>query len=129
MYESPIIVNVTDPIFESMNKARDEYVIRACQRIGVDINQEELIKALQYDRDQYEKGYADGLAYKRPVETKADLIRSMSDEELDKFLGEVQWDVANYCGGVTQKQEYPVPEQRGAWLDWLRQEEEHGCAD
>lgn len=61
-----------------------------------------------------------------PIETQtitnADRIRTMSDEELDKFLGEVQWDVANYCGGVTQKQEYPVPEQRGAWLDWLRQE-------
>lgn len=55
-------------------------------------------------------------------QTNADHIRAMSDEELDKFLGEVQWDVANYCGGVTQKQEYPVPEQRGAWLDWLKQE-------
>lgn len=54
--------------------------------------------------------------------TNADRIRSMSDDELDKFLGEIQWDVANYCGGVTQKQEYPVPEQRGAWIDWLRQE-------
>lgn len=54
--------------------------------------------------------------------TNADRIRAMTDEELDKFLGEVQWDVANYCGGVTQKQEYPVPEQRGAWLDWLREE-------
>ena len=54
--------------------------------------------------------------------TNADRIRAMTDEELDKFLGEVQWDVANYCGGVTEKQEYPVPEQRGAWLDWLKQE-------
>ena len=56
--------------------------------------------------------------------TNADRIRAMTDEELDKFLGEVQWDVANYCGGVTEKQEYPVPEQRGAWLDWLKQEAE-----
>ena len=55
-------------------------------------------------------------------QTNADRIRAMTDEELDQFLGEVQWDVANYCGGVTQKQEYPVPEQRGAWLDWLKQE-------
>ena len=54
--------------------------------------------------------------------TNADKIRAMSNEELDKFLGDVQWDVANYCGGVTQKQEFPVPEQRGAWLDWLKQE-------
>lgn len=56
------------------------------------------------------------------IPTNADRIRAMTDEELDKFLGEVQWDVANYCGGVTQKQEYPVPEQRGAWLDWLKEE-------
>lgn len=56
-------------------------------------------------------------------ETNADHIRNMTDEELDKFLGEVQWDVANYCGGVTQKQEYPIPEQIGAWLDWLKQVE------
>ena len=86
MYESPIIVNVTDPVFESMNKAQDEYVIRACQRIRVDINQEELVKALQYDRSQYEKGYADGLAYKPPAETNADRIRAMPDGELAKYL-------------------------------------------
>ena len=60
----------------------------------------------------------------RKPQTNADRIRAMNDEELDKFLGEVQWDVANYCGGVTQKQEYPVPEQRGVWLDWLKQEVE-----
>ena len=60
--------------------------------------------------------------HRQKKHTNADRIREMNDEELDKFLGEVQWDVANYCGGVTQKQEYPVPEHRGAWLDWLRQE-------
>lgn len=52
----------------------------------------------------------------------ADRIRSMTDEELDKFLGDVQWDVANYCGSVTQKQEYPAPEKMGAWLYWLKRE-------
>ena len=56
--------------------------------------------------------------------TNADRIRAMSDEELGEFLGKVQWDVANYCGGVTQKQEYPVPEQRGAWLGWLKSPKE-----
>lgn len=67
-----------------------------------------------------------GLFKPKPTITNADRIRAMSDEELDKFLGDVQWDVANYCGGVTQKQAYPVPEQRGAWLDWLRQEVSDG---
>lgn len=66
--------------------------------------------------------YSQGV--QKHIITNADRIRAMSDEELDKFLGEVQWDVANYCGGVTQKQEYPVPEQIGAWLDWLKEEGE-----
>ena len=52
---------------------------------------------------------------------KSDLILHLG-LSFQKTDGEIQWDVANYCGGVTQKQEYPVPEQRGAWLDWLKQE-------
>lgn len=67
-----------------------------------------------------------GQGVQKRIITNADRIRAMTDEELDKFLGEVQWDVANYCGGVTQKQEYPVPEQRGAWLDWLKEEAQSG---
>ena len=65
----------------------------------------------------------DGIYWEKEMhkKTNGDRIRAMDDEELDKFLGEVQWDVANYCGGVTQKQEYPVPEKMGAWLDWLKQ--------
>lgn len=54
--------------------------------------------------------------------TNADRIRAMTDEELDNFLGDIQRDTANYCGGVTETQSYPFPEQRGAWLDWLKQE-------
>ena len=64
--------------------------------------------------------YEDKRKKETPKTTHADRIRAMTDEELDKFLGDVQWDVANYCGGITQKQEYPVPEQRGAWFDWLK---------
>lgn len=58
----------------------------------------------------------------RTYVSNGDRIRAMSDEELDKFLGEVQWDVANYCGGLTEKQVYPVPDKRGDWLEWLKQE-------
>ena len=36
-------------------------IYRAIQKYAVDVNKEELLKALQYDRDQYDKGYQDGL--------------------------------------------------------------------
>ncbi len=36
-------------------------VSKACRRVGVQVDKEELLKALQYDREQYKKGYQDGL--------------------------------------------------------------------
>lgn len=40
----------------------DNEVYRAIERVGVAVDKEELIRALNYDRQQYEKGYADGKA-------------------------------------------------------------------
>lgn len=55
-YKSPI------EIFHSeMEMQMEGEVLKACQRVGVQVDKEELIKALQYDRGQYEKGYQDGL--------------------------------------------------------------------
>ena len=60
MYHSPITLNYTDPIIESAEKSIDGYIVRAVQNVGIDIDKVELGKALQYDRDQYYKGYGDG---------------------------------------------------------------------
>ena len=39
----------------------EEHVVAQCSAaVGMKIDREELIKALRYDRGQYEKGYADG---------------------------------------------------------------------
>lgn len=56
MYESPIKMIMA----ETEHMMEDE-VFKAIQRCAVDVDKEELIKALKYDRDQYEKGYEDGL--------------------------------------------------------------------
>ena len=39
----------------------EDNILRAVQNYGIIVNKEELIKALAYDRDQYDKGYQDGL--------------------------------------------------------------------
>ena len=59
-YKSPI-ARVVDEVFSDVVK-RDNDCLMAQVRIavGYDINKDELIKALQYDRHQYEVGYADG---------------------------------------------------------------------
>lgn len=58
MYKSPIEI-----ITEEMKLFYDGDVVRAVQKHDIDVDKEELLKALKYDRDQYEKGYADGKRY------------------------------------------------------------------
>ena len=74
MYESPIKI-----CKKQIRMMQDETIVRAVQDVGIFVNKDELIKALQYDRDQYEKGYADGLeAAKRE---SADKIASFLERD------------------------------------------------
>ena len=57
-YESPIGV-ITSQLRISSETYLGNEVIKAVQKVGVNDNKAELLKALAYDRDQYEKGYAD----------------------------------------------------------------------
>ena len=61
-YESPIklIETMTENIADEMNKSVDEYIYKSVLKVGVEVDRDELIRALRYDRDQYEKGYRDG---------------------------------------------------------------------
>ena len=62
MYEAPIeIVRAVEDIIKQVNEGTDKAVCQAVIKCGVNVNKEELIKALQYDRQQYKKGYADGV--------------------------------------------------------------------
>ena len=63
MYESPI--TITERI---VNKAREQTenditnnILTATAEYGVVVNKDELIKALQHDRNQYQKGYNDAV--------------------------------------------------------------------
>ena len=61
MYKSPIDMLVTD-IQHQIASQQDEQIYQAVVSVGVSVDKEELIRALQYDRRQYQKGYADGNA-------------------------------------------------------------------
>ena len=53
-YQSPIEV-----IIGQMNISYENEICKAVQHVGVNVDKNELLKALQYDRGQYQKGYAD----------------------------------------------------------------------
>lgn len=59
MYESPLSL-IIDNMATEIAEAFDKEVLTAFKRCHIDIDKDELIKALAYDRGQYEKGYADG---------------------------------------------------------------------
>ena len=67
MYESPIEVMFRD--IENRIREQEENAITAevSRQMGVNVDKDELMKALAYDRDQYNRGYEDAKrAYESP---------------------------------------------------------------
>lgn len=63
MYNSPIKTGLMyRELVKEVNKDTDEQIYKAVVACGVDVDRDELLRALRYDREQYEKGYADGKA-------------------------------------------------------------------
>lgn len=56
MYESPIKI-----ITGKMQTRIDDEIYSAVQNVGINVDREELLKALEYDREQYEKGYDEAI--------------------------------------------------------------------
>ena len=62
MYKSPIRV-----IYGQMQTKMEGDVLKAVQSYHINVDRDELIRALKYDRDQYKKGYADATPKWIPV--------------------------------------------------------------
>lgn len=78
-YYSPVdITTSTNRIISEVNKQTDETIIRAVLDVGINVEKEELIKALEYDRNQYSQGYDDGYAdgYNKG---KSDMLKAIKD--------------------------------------------------
>ena len=60
-YESPIKLDYT-PFWEQIVDAQENAIYKAVLKVNISVDREEMTKALKYDRQQYEKGYADGRA-------------------------------------------------------------------
>lgn len=76
MYESPITQLMSDITTQMVRDQEDRLMCEVRQTIGYDIDKEELTKALQYDRYQYEKGYKEALT---------DYVEAITDSEFLKL--------------------------------------------
>lgn len=55
MYKSPIEI-----LADQIRLEQDENVYKAVLKQNIVVDKDQLIRALRYDRDQYDKGYRDG---------------------------------------------------------------------
>lgn len=72
MYRSPIDIfyqNIRN-IGVEVGKKLDSDIYTAVLKCNINVDKEELIRALKYDRDQYNKGYMDGRA-----DARAEIVR------------------------------------------------------
>jgi len=83
MYESPVnlIFRDVEQIIRKQEQQREQIILDTIKNCGVVVDKEELIKALQYDRNQYAEGYEDG-----------------KNDVLEKIRAEIE----NHCGLVKE---------------------------
>lgn len=62
MYESPIAIIEQKILNEQKKQLKNALMYEIRMNYQIDVDKDELIRALQYDREQYEKGYQDGKA-------------------------------------------------------------------
>lgn len=81
MYDSPIRLAVS-----KMTSQINDDIYNAVVKTGIDVDKDELVRALNYDRNQYEKGYRDGLKASKWISVKDRLPKA--GEDVIAYLGE-----------------------------------------
>ena len=79
-YKSPITLFQERMAF-NIAEAIDVATVEAVARIGVDVDKDELIKALEYDRDQYNEGYRNGYCRGRQFDGWISVSDSFPEED------------------------------------------------
>ena len=96
-YESPIKVIEKD----LMTKMEDD-IIYIVKSYGIEVDKEELLKALKYDRKQYDRGYTDGQRDERDGRTaKVEVVEKpnvFKCSECGQYFHSTAWgSPVNYC--------------------------------
>lgn len=84
-------------------------IVKAVKDMGIVVDKEELVKALQYDRGQYDKGYRDGI--KEFAERFTNRICEKLDQSLDNpngnnyYITDVYTDIDNLVEEMTERKE------------------------
>lgn len=113
-YKSPIEVMVGEMVMQYEND-----ILKAVQDVGIDVDKEELLKALLYDRGQYEKGYADGVNVSKWIPISRGNLPDIYTQVLccndsgEVMVGRISWD--------EDSEDFVAWGSIGAYNDWMPQ--------
>ena len=79
-YECPINL-IYDDVKTKMRQEQENFVVESVVTAGVKVDKDELIKALQYDRKQYEEGFEAGksIGHNKAIDVLAELAVKSHD--------------------------------------------------
>ena len=80
MYESPIKI-----IEQQMQMQMEDDILKAVKKVGIDVDKVELLHALKCDREQYDKGYLDG------VKEVCDRLKEQLESDVSYFKEHDVW--------------------------------------
>lgn len=118
-YESPIKIGYeaepeegwADKIGKYIAGEVDSLVLESCVKVGCHVDKDELEKTLRYDRDQYDRGYADG---KRDAASPWHRVEDELPEIGKIVLVYDDWDRLSIC---KLDKQYRWLRQGGGWFD------------
>ena len=121
-YKSPIEIWHSE-----MEMQLEGEVLKACQRVGVNVDRDELLKALKYDRGQFDKGYQYGLnadkwipcSERLPKDGQCVLVQlNFSEHDLVDY----EYDSAIQVRRYDEKKENEYKWKSIEWDSWLSEE-------
>lgn len=112
LYKSPIDMMMSKTVHE-IQAQHEKHILRAVLNVGINVDKEELIKALQYDRGQYDKGYADGV--REFAEKVKPILRAMFDLMMDD--NEIKCIIPNckHPSPIPYMNKYCIKKNLAAW--------------
>ena len=99
-WKSPIDLQMFEESFATkILEDQTGCVVETCVKMGVNVDKEELLKALAYDRHQYEQGYSDGIRARDDeiVRCKDCKYKYVPDDIEDKWCYWVDTDEDDFC--------------------------------
>lgn len=103
IYKSPI-----DLILSDMTFRMEDHICKAVQNVGVSVDKEEMIRALQYDRGQYQVGFEEGHidGYNQAMSEMPDIVRCKDCKHFGRYYGESKNGVCNKLNIIERSEDW-----------------------